>query len=143
MTRAEAERPYRSGLKTVLAIGVSFVALGAGGVASAYEAYVTQNAPLEAGPSPDYPQVAQLDAGAPVTVYGCINGYEWCDVSFQDYRGWFDAQELAVPYQGQRVPIFDYGVQIGLPVITFSFNDYWNHYTTIVRSIPNGSVMPR
>jgi uncharacterized protein YraI len=114
--------------KLLLASGAAALILAAAGAAKAYEAVVTSSAPLEAGPSPDYPQVDELDAGAPVTVYGCVNGYEWCDVSFQGARGWFDAQYLTVPYQGQQVPIFDYGVQIGLPVIGFSFDDYWGRY---------------
>ncbi len=128
MSASRGRLSLSSGWKLALATGAATVALGSAGVAKAYDAVVTASAPLEAGPSPDYPQVAELDSGAPVTVYGCIGGYEWCDVSFQGNRGWFDGQLLAVPYQGQQVPIFDYGVAIGLPVITFSFNSYWNHY---------------
>jgi uncharacterized protein YraI len=128
MSKTNRREAHFSGCKTMLAAGAAIIALTAAGAANAYEAVVTSPGPLEAGPSSDYPQVAELGPGAPVTVYGCLNGYEWCDVSFQDNRGWFDAQQLAVPYQGQQVPIFDYGVQIGLPVIGFSFNDYWGRY---------------
>ncbi len=128
MSKSSGRASSLNGWKIMLAGGVAVIALGAAGGAGAYEAVVTSSAPLEAGPSPDYPQVDELDAGAPVTVYGCVNGYEWCDVSFQGNRGWFDAQYLTVPYQGQQVPIFDYGVQIGLPVIGFSFDDYWGRY---------------
>jgi len=122
--RASAQR-----WKPILAAGVAAIALGMTGEAHALDAFVTSSAPLEAGPSPDYPQIATLEAGAPVAVYGCLNGWDWCDVSFEGYRGWFDGQLLAVPYQGERVPVFDFGPQIGVAVTAFSFDSYWEeHY---------------
>ncbi len=111
-----------------LAAGTALAALSMAGSAGAYEAVVTYQAPLLAGPSTGYPPIADLYAGSPVEVYGCLDGWDWCDVSFQGYRGWFDGQMLGVPYEGQQVPIFDYGYAIGLPIIGFDFNDYWRRY---------------
>jgi len=92
-------------------------------------AYTTSNVTLEAGPAPDYPAVGSFGAGTPVTLYGCLDGYVWCDVSYQDARGWVDGQALAYPYQDQRVPIAVYGPQLSLPIVSFSFGTYWDeHY---------------
>lgn len=92
-------------------------------------AYTTTSVNIEAGPAPDYPSLGSFGPGTPVTLYGCLDGYNWCDVSYQDARGWVDGQALAYPYEDQRVPIAVYGPQLSLPVVTFSFGDYWGrHY---------------
>src|ERR1700676_2522221 len=103
-----------------LAVGATILALATAQAAQAYEAYVTQAAPILTGPSTDYPPVVYLNGGEPVEVYGCLDDYDWCDISFNGFRGWFDATLLAYPYQGRRVPLYDYGYDIGLPVIGFS-----------------------
>ncbi len=129
MSTSMAGKPISTRWKIALTAGIALATASvAGGANAQYEAYVTSSAPLLAGPSPDYPAVAGLEPGTPVEVYGCVSGWEWCDVSFQGVRGWFDGQLLAYPYEGERVPIFDYGPRIGLPVITFNFDDYWGRY---------------
>jgi len=114
----------------VLAAGAALLALatGRGADAQPYQAYVTYDAPLMSGPSPDYPAVADLSAGQPVTVYGCLDGYTWCDIQADYYRGWFDAGLLAYYYEDQPVPFYNYAYQIGLPIIGFSFYDYWGRF---------------
>ena len=91
-------------------------------------AYTTGTVALQAGPAPDYPAVGTFGAGTPVTLYGCLDGYNWCDVSYQDARGWVDGQALAFPYEDQRVPVAVYGPELSLPIVTFSFGDYWEHH---------------
>ena len=92
-------------------------------------AYTTSSVTLEAGPATDYPAVGTFGAGTPVTLYGCLDGYNWCDVSYQDARGWVDGQALAYPYEDQRVPIDVYGPELSLPVVSFTFGSYWDdHY---------------
>lgn len=91
-------------------------------------AYTTEGVNIEAGPAPDYPSVGSFGPGTPVTLYGCLDGYTWCDVSYENARGWVDGQALAYPYEDQRVPIAVYGPQLSLPVVTFSFGDYWGRY---------------
>jgi uncharacterized protein YraI len=90
------------------------------------QAFTSKYVNLRAGPARDYPLVAQLRPGTPVTVAGCINGYSWCDVSLPDgNRGWVYAQNLNYPYQGNQVPLITYGSAIGLPIIAFTIGTYW------------------
>ena len=96
--------------------------------AKAADAYTTTNVSMRAGPSSDYPRVTVLNAGAPVTVYGCLQDYSWCDTSFRDARGWVAATYLTYPYQGNRVAIPAFGAQLGLAILNFSLNDYWGSY---------------
>lgn len=102
--------------------------LAACGIASAQNAYTAKPMNLRAGPNRDYPLVAQVDAGAPLDVYGCMDGYSWCDVSFEDNRGWMYAGGISFVYNGGRVPLYSYGPRLGLPIITFSIGTYWGHY---------------
>ena len=97
--------------------------------ACAADGYVTGNVYLRAGPDPGYPSVAMLDAGTPVSIEGCVNGWSWCDVDAGGDRGWVEGTFLQDDYRGQRVLVPQYGVQIGIPIISFVFVTYWqDHY---------------
>ncbi|MQQ99312.1 SH3 domain-containing protein [Glaciimonas soli] len=99
-------------------------------VASAQQqAFTSKSVNLRAGPGRDYPLVAGVGPGAPVTVMGCVSGYVWCDVIVPgNNRGWIYAQNLTYPYQGNNVPIVNYGMAIGLPIVAFSIGTYWGSY---------------
>jgi uncharacterized protein YraI len=107
------------------AAGLSIVS---GAALAQTEAYTSTSAYLYAGPAQDYPIVAQLPAGQPVTVYGCVSGYTWCDVAIPQARGWVYGGYLTYPYQGSNVTLMNYGTAIGLPLVTFSLGAYWGNY---------------
>ncbi|RKU04311.1 peptide-binding protein [Burkholderia sp. Nafp2/4-1b] len=99
------------------------------GVADAQSsAYTNSGAELYAGPAPDYPVVAQLPPGTAVDVLGCLSDYAWCDVALPGVRGWIDAQQLDYPYQGNYVPLLEYGAVIGVPITGFAIGAYWDRY---------------
>ena len=98
-------------------------------LASALTAMTTEPANLRAGPAFDFPVVDSIPDDARVTVHGCVRGYRWCDISWRDARGWVAGDELAYFYQQRYVPVVEYGPRIGLPVVVFSFDTYWDrHY---------------
>ncbi|CAN7272404.1 SH3 domain-containing protein [Paraburkholderia terricola] len=92
------------------------------------QAYTNGPVNVRAGPAPDYPIVTQLPGGVPVSVMGCLSNYEWCDVAAPNLRGWVYAARLSYPYQGSNVPLINYGLVIGLPIVTFSIGSYWGNY---------------
>ena len=97
--------------------------------ALAQEAYTTRQANVRAGPNTAYPVVAVIGAGYPVEVVGCVSDYLWCDVIFGDNRGWISARTLQYVYQSRRVPLYEYGATLGLPILGFSLFNYWDdHY---------------
>jgi len=81
-----------------------------------------------AGPDPQYPLVYTLDAGTPVDVQGCTEGWEWCDVIAADSRGWVAGPYIEYVYDNQPVIVTDYGSRIGIPIVTFSIGTYWGRY---------------
>ena len=118
----------RMGVACVAVMGAVALSVASGAASAQSQAYTNQPVYLYAGPAQDYPVVAQLPAGQPVAVYGCVSGYTWCDVAIAQARGWVYGGYLTYPYQGSNVPIMTYGTAIGLPLITFSIGSYWDRY---------------
>lgn len=115
-------------LKLSLA-AASILTIGAVSTAAqAYQAFVNAPAPLRAGPAANFPPIVSVAPGQPVEVYGCLGGYQWCDVAVGPDRGWFNGARLDFPYGGHRETIVGYGVRVGVPVVAFSFDDYWGRY---------------
>ncbi len=111
--------------KVLAAIGWMSLANGA----MAAEAYLVDSTDLYAGPDIDYPQITTLPAGIPVSVYGCTDGWQWCDVQTNEDRGWVSGEYLQYEYQNQRVILPSYGAQIGIPIVAFALGVYWQeHY---------------
>jgi uncharacterized protein YraI len=107
---------------TALLIGLAGPALAAPG-------FATGNVNLRAGPGTTYPQVTVVPQGAQVEIFGCLQGYSWCDVGFGQVRGWVSSNYLQYLYEERRVPLVEYAPRVGLPVVTFQFGDYWrDHY---------------
>jgi uncharacterized protein YraI len=115
-------------MKRVLSLLVP-LCLAASLNAMASEGYVTADIGLQAGPDSEYPTIADLPAGAPVDIQGCIDGWTWCDVIAGDDRGWVPGNFVQEDYNGQRVYVTDYGPRIGIPVVSFVLGSYWGeHY---------------
>lgn len=116
--------------KNPLRIAALAVGLAVPGVASAaFDAVVTTNLNLRGGPSASYERYATIPAGDEVTVYGCLTGYNWCDVDWYGNRGWVSGNYLA--YLGSdyyRRPIASIGVTIGVPVVRFDRDVYFRRY---------------
>lgn len=97
-------------------------------LASALSAITTESTSLRAGPAFDFPVVDRIPSEVRVNVHGCVRGYRWCDVSWRDARGWMQGDELAYLDDGRRVAILEYGPRIGLPILGYSVDTYWDRY---------------
>jgi uncharacterized protein YraI len=111
-----------------LACVLGTVLLGLSTGAVAQNAFTARPLHVRAGPDSAYPLVARLGPGAPVQVMGCLDDWSWCDVAFDDTRGWAYGPGLTYVYQGERVPLYSYAPGLGIPVVTFSLGTYWNSY---------------
>src|SRR5512139_3739347 len=91
-------------------------------------AYPISNVNLRAGPDTDYPVIVMVPDRAPIEIQGCLGDYTWCDVVFQDSRGWMRSIYLAGSYQGYYYPLRDYAPRLGYPVVEFDIGEYWDAY---------------
>ncbi len=109
---------------TVLAVSVV-----APVTAFARPGYATADVHLRAGPSTNLPIVTTIDGGDRVNIHGCLNSYNWCDVTWRGERGWVYSSYLRLAYRDRRVRVPRFAARIDLPVVSFSFGDYWDrHY---------------
>lgn len=104
------------------------LALPALALAQGTAGFTTGSVHLRAGPDFGYPLIDTLPAGAPLNVQGCTSGWEWCDVIFQDERGWVAGNFIQYDYNNQYVLVPQYGVQLGIPIVSFVISNYWNSY---------------
>lgn len=109
-----------------VALGALLVSLSAPVLAE--NAVTAHTANVLAGPDDSYPVVAQLDADTPVQVMGCLDDWSWCDVGFEDYRGWMYAPDLTYAYEGGYVPLYTYAPALDITVVSFSVDNYWGRY---------------
>ncbi len=119
----------RNLLKALCLLSVSLLAVSTLAVAQQL-AYASKTISMRAGPSRDYPVVATLGSGTAMTIYGCLQGYRWCDVVVGASRGWVYSGNIVYPYQGRNVPVMSYGSSIGLGIVSFSMGNYWDNYYT-------------
>ncbi len=96
--------------------------------AQAAPAYLNQGMNLRAGPGVDYPLLASLPPGTRAEVFGCLQGWSWCDVATSGLRGWIAGVGLQVVYDDQPEPLPGYGAEVGLPFVGFDVGNYWGRY---------------
>jgi uncharacterized protein YraI len=102
-----------------------------GAAMAASSAVVTTDLNVRTGPGPGYQRYGTIPAGDEVTVYGCLAGYNWCDVDWRGGRGWVSGNYLlTLGRQYYRRPLSSVGVYVGVPAIGFDPYDYHRRYYT-------------
>ncbi len=96
--------------------------------AAAQNAFTTQAVNMRAGPDRSFPLVAWIPAGASVQVFGCVEGWRWCDTQWGRNRGWVWSQALQTIFGSQPGVIFHGGPTLGIPLVTFSIGSYWGSF---------------
>jgi uncharacterized protein YraI len=101
----------------------------AAAAAQAAPGFATADVNMRTGPDTEFPSVGIIPEGAPVEVFGCLNDESWCDVAWQDGRGWVFGEYLGIAYHGAVTPLPDVGVGgFGISVVVFNAGEYWNRY---------------
>lgn len=114
--------------RSVIAL-IAAACLGALPLAAlAEEGFAAKDIHLRAGPARDYPVVAIVSAGTSLDVQGCLADYSWCDVIALGERGWVYAANIEYVYGGTPVPLIDYGPVVGITVVPFFLDDYWDRW---------------
>ena len=88
--------------------------------------YPVTNVNLRAGPGTYYPAILVVPSRAPISILGCLGDYTWCDVIFQDNRGWMRSIYLQGWYRGYYYSLRDYAPRLGYRVVSFDLGGYWD-----------------
>lgn len=119
-------------MKLKLLFSTLVVSFGLAGAAhAAVPGIATTDVNMRLGPSTSYEVIRVIPGNAPVTIYGCLSGYSWCDVAFGGFRGWVSSRYLYETgrAQRQRHPVYRGGPSIASPIITFElFSYHGRHY---------------
>lgn len=115
-------------MKRTIWLPALFTLFAAPALAQAADGYVTANVNLRAGPDIDYPRVDTIPAGDSVDIYGCTDGWEWCDVAYRGDRGWVAGNYIETIQNDRYAPLPQYGAQFGIPIVTFVISSYWSNY---------------
>lgn len=106
--------------------------LGASSLAGAAQAatpsFTTANVNLRAGPGTSYPVLVTVPNRGAITTHGCLENYNWCDVSWGAERGWMSASYIQVTYEGQPVYVTPaIAPVVGLSVVIYD-RAYWDRW---------------
>lgn len=96
--------------------------------ASADEAYIGRSDNLRSGPDYAFSSMRKISRGRTIDVFGCTNGYEWCDIEYRGDRGWFPGDNIVFYYDGRRTPLRWVAPLLSIVILEFSVDDYWGRY---------------
>jgi len=72
---------------------------------------------VRAGPDREFPLVLSFPPRTQVHIFGCLEGWQWCDVASGRSRGWAHANDLGNFFRDRT------------PIVEFSVDTYWDaHY---------------
>jgi uncharacterized protein YraI len=110
-------------LKFVVPAVIAVAALASGAAIAQTSATATVDLNVRAGPGPQYPVTGLISANESVTITGCLDGSEWCTVSFAGGEGWAYSAYLVADLAGTPVVIAERSVDVGVPVVTYEGAD--------------------
>ncbi|WP_116597122.1 DUF1236 domain-containing protein [Primorskyibacter marinus] len=95
-------KPMKLALATTALTG-----LAAAPVAAALSANATTDLNLRAGPGPQFQIEEVIAAEDEVTVEGCLDSGDWCEVSYDGTTGWAYSAYLTTPGENEPVVIYE------------------------------------
>jgi len=121
-SRSRAQSLNVRPLATLAGVAVAgFTALAGlpGSAEAATGAYATGNVNMRTCGSTRCGRITTIPAGAPVTIFGCSNGYGWCDTQYGNYRGWVSGRYLqaVAPGYSYASPLPAIGALLGVAII--------------------------
>lgn len=124
ITRALKSMTHKCGL-----FGAAlFVFLTLPAMANAAVSVSTADLNMRSGPNTSFGVIAVIPEGDEVEVFGCVQGYSWCDVAWAGFRGWSYSEFLA-NVDGENTTFWvDYAPRVSFPVVAFSYFAYHDRW---------------
>jgi uncharacterized protein YraI len=74
---------------------------------------------LRAGPGPNYQIVDVIDANGEVTLEGCLEQANWCQVSWNGQQGWAYGEYLTTQLNGNVVAVYPNRTELETATVTY------------------------
>ncbi len=74
---------------------------------------------MRAGPGTGHRVILTIPQGRSVPVFGCTEGYRWCETAYRGRNGWVSARYLDGERGGR---VADVGERLGIGIINFALN---------------------
>ncbi|TCT13658.1 uncharacterized protein YraI [Tepidamorphus gemmatus] len=103
----------------MLALAAFAGALAMSSAAEAANGFTTGNVNMRSCGSTQCRVITTIPAGAPVEIYGCTQGYRWCDTRYGGLRGWVSGSYLRAIAPGYATPspLPTIGALLGIAII--------------------------
>jgi uncharacterized protein YraI len=82
-------------------------------------AYTTTSVNMRGGPDTTYQVIQQVPERTRIVVDGCLQSLDWCEVEYQQQRGWMSADYIQAYYQGTYYLLLKVASDLQIPVVTF------------------------
>lgn len=96
--------------------------------ALASDIFVRKTVNLRAGPNVQYPVVERVAKGSVLNLYGCLDGWSWCEIGVNQNRGWVSGKYIETVYNNHDVRIIEVAPQMQVPIVVFEAGPYWDTY---------------
>lgn len=106
-------------IKRTLAGSAIALAVAAPAMAQAADATAATDLNVRSGPGAWYESVGVIPAGEMATIEGCLDGYEWCEVSYDGTEGWSYAPYLTVQAGDNVATIDTQPEQVEIKTVTY------------------------
>ena len=87
--------------------------------AQSAEATATTDLNLRAGPGPNYEIVDVIAGDDTVTVSGCLEAANWCEVTYDGTTGWAYGDYLTAQVNGESVVVYENRDAVDVQIITY------------------------
>ena len=105
-------------LKRILA-GIAVIPFLCGTAAADILAIATTDLNIRQGPGPEFAVIGVINANDTATVMGCIQGSQWCSVSYNGVQGWSYSAYLTTDLSGNLVYLAEPPPALALPTVTY------------------------
>ncbi len=104
--------------KTVFGLSAASLLL-ASSASAATMATASTDLHLRAGPGPNYEIQGVIDGEDEVTVIGCLDESNWCEVDYNGQQGWAYGDYLATQLEGEAVALYPNREAVETKVVTY------------------------
>ena len=103
----------------ILAVSTAVVGILATPLAAQMTASTTTDLNFRTGPGPQYAAQGVIPADTAVDVAGCLEGGEWCKVTYDGTAGWAYSAYLTTPVENEPVVLYQAPTTVEIETVTY------------------------